>query len=123
MRGRDALRLAVFVSLLSAAGLAPAQEGKVDRLEEIIVTAQKREERLRDVPQSGTALSDVTLERLQANDFSDYVARVPGMTAVTNQPGSSRLTLRGLNTGGVASTIGTYVDETPFGPRTGPGGG
>jgi len=118
MRGRNALRLAVSASLLSAAGLAPAQEVKVDRLEEIIVTAQKREERLRDVPQSVTAISEVTLERLQANDFSDYVARVPGMTAVTNQPGSSRLTLRGLNTGGVASTIGTYVDETPFGSST-----
>src|SRR6187431_3554736 len=89
------------------------------RLAEIIVTAQKREERLRDVPQSVTAISDVTLERLQANDFSDYVARVPGMTAVTNQPGSTRLTLRGLNAGGVASTIGTYVDETPFGSSSG----
>ena len=61
MRGRNALRLAVSASLLSAAGLAPAQEVKVDRLEEIIVTAQKREERLRDVPQSITAISDVTL--------------------------------------------------------------
>ena len=118
MRGRNALRLAVSASLLSSAGLAPAQQVEVQRLEEIIVTAQKREERLRDVPQSVTAITDVTLERLQANDFSDYVARVPGMTAVTNQPGSSRLTLRGLNTGGVASTIGTYIDETPFGSST-----
>ena len=119
MRGRNALRLAVSASLLSVAGLAPAQQVEVQRLEEIIVTAQKREERLRDVPQSVTALTAQSIERLQVNDFSDYVTRVPGLTADTSQPGSTRLTLRGLNAGGVASTIGTYVDETPFGSSSG----
>src|SRR5688572_10159631 len=107
MGGRNALRLALSASLLSAAGLAPAQEVKVDRLEEIIVTAQRREERLRDVPQSITALTDQTLERWQANDFSAYVGRVPGMNVVTNQPGNSRITLRGLNTEGVSATMAT----------------
>jgi len=119
MRGRNALRLAVSASLLSIAGLAPAQQVEVDRIEEIIVTAQRREERLRDVPQSITALTDQTLERWQANDFSDYVGRVPGMNVVTNQPGSSRITLRGLNTEGVSATMATYVDETPLGSSTG----
>jgi iron complex outermembrane recepter protein len=119
MRGRNALRVAVSALLLSAAGVAPAQQVEVQRLEEIIVTAQKREERLRDVPQSVTALAEQSLERLQVNDFSDYVTRVPGLTADTSQPGSTRLTLRGLNAGGVASTIGTYVDETPFGSSSG----
>ena len=118
MRGRKALRLAVSASLLSVAGLAPAQEVEIARLEEIIVTAQKREERLRDVPQSVTAITAQSLERLQVNDFSDYVSRVPGMTATSSQPGT-RLTLRGLNAEGVAATIGTYVDETPYGSSTG----
>ncbi len=71
------------------------------------------------MPQSVTAITAQSLERLQVNDFSDYVTRVPGLTADTSQPGSTRLTLRGLNAGGVASTIGTYVDETPFGSSSG----
>jgi outer membrane receptor protein involved in Fe transport len=95
---------------------AQAQEGGAD--DEIVVTAQKREERLRDVPQSITAVTAETLERLQANSFEDYVAHVPGLTALGGQAGASRLTLRGLNTGSVASTVGTYVDETPYGSST-----
>src|ERR1700722_14656646 len=41
-------------------------------LETIIVTAQKREERLQDVPMSVTALSGSVLDNLQARDFADY---------------------------------------------------
>src|SRR6185436_14855036 len=33
--------------------------------------------------------------------------------------GSSRITLRGINTGGVASTVGVYVDDVPFGSSSG----
>ena len=119
MRCRSALTLLASASALSVPSLSTAQEVRVQGLEEIIVTAQKREERLRDVPQSVTAITAQSLERLQVNDFSDYVTRVPGLTADTSQPGSTRLTLRGLNAGGVASTIGTYVDETPFGSSSG----
>ncbi|GAM97784.1 hypothetical protein U91I_01413 [alpha proteobacterium U9-1i] len=114
MFGRFALALAASVSLAPLVSVASAQQAD----DEIVVTAQKREERLRDVPQSVTAITDETLERLQANSFEDYAAHVPGMTAVTGQAGNTRLTLRGLNTGSVASTVGTYVDETPFGSST-----
>jgi outer membrane receptor protein involved in Fe transport len=86
--------------------------------EEVVVTAQKREELLRNVPQSVTAITEETLERLQANDFTDYAGHVPGLAVTGGQPGNSRVTLRGLNTGGVASTVGIYVDETPFGSST-----
>ena len=34
-------------------------------------------------------------------------------------PGQARLVLRGVNTGGVSSTVAVYVDETPFGSSTG----
>lgn len=111
MFGRFAFALAASVSMLPLA--AHAQEVTVD--DDIVVTANKREESLREVPQSVTAITDETLERLQANDFSDYVAQVPGLSVTGGQPGNSRVTLRGLNTGGVASTVGVYVDETPFG--------
>ena len=114
MFARFALALVASASLLPMA--AQAQDNAAD--DEIVVTAQKREERLRDVPQSVTAVTAETLERLQANSFEDYVAHVPGLSAVTGQAGNTRLTLRGLNTGSVASSVGTYVDETPFGSST-----
>jgi iron complex outermembrane recepter protein len=114
MIGRFALALAASVSMLPLA--AHAQDTQTD--EEVVVTAQKREELLRDVPQSITAITEESLERLQANDFSDYAGQVPGLAVTGGQPGNSRVTLRGLNTGGVASTVGIYVDETPFGSST-----
>lgn len=115
---RLAIALAASASMLPLAAEAQAQQSQESAHEEIVVTAQKREERLRDVPQSITAITDETLERLQANDFGDYSGQVPGLAVTGGQAGNSRVTLRGLNTGGVASTVGIYVDETPFGSST-----
>lgn len=84
-------------------------------LETIVVTAEKRVERLQDVPMSVTALSGAELDRLQARDFSDYAALVPGLSLQTAQPGNTRLTLRGQNAGGDGSTVAVYIDESPFG--------
>ncbi|MDP3368483.1 MAG: TonB-dependent receptor [Brevundimonas sp.] len=111
------------LALLASVALAPmcahAQVADpVAVIEDVVITAQKREELLREVPQSVTAITRETLERIQANDFSDYVGRVPGLTVVGDQPGNQRLTLRGLSTGGISSTVGAYVDETPFGSST-----
>jgi outer membrane receptor protein involved in Fe transport len=100
-----------------AADAAPAARGA--SVQELIVTAQKREESLLNVPQSVTAISGDTLSLKRASTFEDYVTSVPGMNLVAQQPGSTRLVLRGLNTGGVSATIGTYVDETPYGSVTG----
>lgn len=118
MFGRIALALVASASMLPLAAPAAAQTEDTGAEEEIVVTAQKREELLREVPQSVTAVTGETLERLQANDFEDYAGHVPGLAVTGGQPGNSRVTLRGLNTGGVASTVGIYVDETPFGSST-----
>jgi outer membrane receptor protein involved in Fe transport len=83
--------------------------------QEIIVTAQKRDQLLIDVPQSITVVGGETLERQQATNFQDYLNLVPGLQLDQSTPGAGRLILRGLNTGGVASTVAVYVDETPFG--------
>ncbi|WP_010184864.1 TonB-dependent receptor [Sphingomonas sp. PAMC 26605] len=82
---------------------------------DIIVTAQKRTQTLIDVPQSITVVSGAALERQQATSFQDYLNLVPGLQLDQSTPGAGRLILRGLNTGGVASTVAVYVDETPFG--------
>src|SRR3974377_919301 len=104
------LRLAILASL-GAIGPFLAQESKAvdaapvssDALETIVVTAEKREETLKDVPMSVTALSSATLENLTAKNFQDYAALIPGLSLQTSQPGLRRLTLRGQNAGGGGS--------------------
>ncbi len=68
---------------------------------------------------SVTALNGSDLDNLQARDFADYAALVPGLSLNAAQPGLTRLTLRGQNAGGVGSTVGVYMDESPFGSSTG----
>ena len=87
--------------------------------QDIIVTAQKRTQLLIDVPQSITVISQAALEKQQANSFQDYLKLVPGLQLDQATPGAGRLILRGLNAGGVASTVSVYVDETPFGSSSG----
>lgn len=86
---------------------------------DIIVTAQKRAQTLIDVPQSVSVVSGATLEQVHAQTFSDYLKLVPGLQLNQSTPGEGRLTIRGLNTGGVASTVAVYEDETPFGSSSG----
>nr|WP_295375154.1 TonB-dependent receptor [uncultured Sphingosinicella sp.] len=82
---------------------------------EIIVTAQRREQTLIDVPQSISVIGEETLERQVARNFIDYAQLVPGFTVTQDNPGETRLILRGINTGSVGSTVATYVDDIPFG--------
>ena len=51
--------------------------------------------------------------------ISDLAALVPGLSSQSSTPGNTRITLRGINTGGVASTVGVYVNEMPFGSSSG----
>lgn len=111
---------AAFAALaLPVASHAADADSKSATVQEVIVTAEKREENLRDVPQSVTAISGDTLDVKRATTFEDYVTTVPGMNLISSQPGATRLVLRGINAGGVSATIGTYVDETPYGSVTG----
>lgn len=121
------------VALLAIACAAPAaaqvQEGQpapqadtsatdADQAE-IIITAQKREEAILDIPQSVSVVGGDTLERQQANTIQDFAALIPGLSLSETNPGNTRIVLRGVNTGGVSATVGVYVDETPFGSSSG----
>jgi iron complex outermembrane recepter protein len=84
-------------------------------LQEIVVTAQKREEKLHDVPMGVTAITSDDLQKQQLVSLDDLASKVPGLSLTDIQPGVTRLSLRGQNVGGVGSTVTTYVDDTPFG--------
>lgn len=115
---RRALMLASSASLLLlSAGAAQAQSaGDPATIEEVIVTAQKRAERLIEAPQSVTAISSADLAKTGAREFVDFAATVPGLQFTTQGPGSSQLSLRGVTSGAdVGPTVGIYVDEVPYG--------
>ena len=116
--GNVALTISGAIAMVLAASAAQAQATSPTNLEAVVVTAQKREETLLKVPQSVTVLGEAQLERLHATTFADYLALVPGLSLQQSTPGQSRVIMRGVNAGSVASTVGIYVDETPFGSST-----
>jgi outer membrane receptor protein involved in Fe transport len=86
---------------------------------EVLVTSQKRTETLLEIPASITVLTSDTIERQKVETLLDLEALVPGLDVVVATPGQSRVTLRGVNTGGVSSTVGVYLGDVPFGSSTG----
>jgi iron complex outermembrane recepter protein len=87
--------------------------------EEVVVTAQKRKEAIQEIPASVTVVTGQLMEQQRATDFQDLVPLVPGLSLTGDTPGVTRVTLRGINTGGVASTVGVYFDDVPFGSSSG----
>jgi outer membrane receptor protein involved in Fe transport len=96
---------------------APASTGP--QLEEIIVTAQKREENLQSVPVSIQALDTKKLEELQVSKFDDYLKYLPSLSSQSYGPGQSQLYVRGVTNGGDGLQVGSqplvglYLDEQP----------
>jgi outer membrane receptor protein involved in Fe transport len=88
--------------------------------EEIVVTAQKRSERLLDVPISISVLSGAELDKSTAEGLTEALSRVPG-TAVnaTAQGGATQVIMRGVAAGDAlfsgSSPISYYLDSVPFG--------
>ena len=85
-------------------------------LEEVIVTATKRAERLTDVPMSMVVLSGRQLTETQTNTLQDITYRVPGLQLVSDSPVDNQLIIRGISIGAGAlnSSVATYVDEVPY---------
>src|ERR1700761_5980757 len=71
-------------------------------VQELVVTANKREEKIQDVPMAVTALGGAELDKLQVRSFADYAALVPGLTVTSGGPGVNHLILRGLSSSGAA---------------------
>jgi len=129
IRGREIneLRpLAALVGSLCVAHSVCAQEHsesgqRQETLAEVVVTAQKKTERLQDVPVPVSAISaDVLTARNQVR-MQDYAREVPGFSLDTTGDGYSTLAIRGLTTGPgfTNATVGITVDDVPYGSSIG----
>ena len=89
--------LAAFVAAPGLA-LAQATQGQAPTsIEEITVTAQKRTERLIDVPLSITAFSGQSIVDSGAVQLSDFIQTAPGVGIVDDQSGTQNIQIRGIN--------------------------
>src|SRR5262249_41665404 len=95
-------------------------QGNPGGLEEIVVTAQKRSERLQDVPVPVTAVSSAQLLAQNQLRFEDYFSNFPGLNFGSGDRGEAFLSIRGLTTGPYNSpTVGIVVDDIPYGSSIG----
>ena len=95
---------------------APAPAADSD---EIIVTAQKREESLQSVPISIQAIGTKKLDQLNVASFNDYAALLPSVSFQAGTPGATQVYMRGVASGGDGNhsgplpSVGIYLDEQP----------
>ena len=119
-KSRQALRLAQVEQNVAPGTAGSSAQPNVNMgLEEIIVTAQKVEERLRDIPMSITAMSGRELQALGATQFVDFANTVPSLNFTSSGVGQTQVNLRGITSGyNVSPTVGIYVDDVPYGSST-----
>ena len=126
-----------LIGLLGAVGSASAQTGpastgagsssgaaKTQRtdaattLDEVVVTATRRSERLQDVPLSVTAFSQAELTQKGIVGYEGIARETPGAVLNVASDNNSRLTARGISTNGwgagLQTTTTTYLDELPL---------
>jgi iron complex outermembrane receptor protein len=82
-----------------------------DQLPEILVTAQKRIQRLQDIPMSVTAVSAEDINRSGARDFNDLLLSIPGVSYAGSRLGLSNFSIRGISTTAANPTVGVYLDD------------
>ena len=128
------LRRAIRLALLAGAGsavIAPVithadSSSDGGALDEVVVTATRRQENILDVPYSISAISGDTLEQSHVQSLSDLSHLIAGLSFVDQGPTSrSFFVLRGINadstsespvlgSAGTVPPVSTYIGETPL---------
>ena len=122
-RGQGKMKTSFFGRLLSAlvvgsatTGVAVAQDS-AGILEEVIVTAQKREQAVMEIPFSMQALSGESLNRASIRDLQQVMELVPGAIQTNeNSLGRRQYSIRGVDQGFSDPTVSYYVDDAAYFP-------
>uniref|UniRef100_UPI0025EE3460 TonB-dependent receptor plug domain-containing protein n=1 Tax=uncultured Caulobacter sp. TaxID=158749 RepID=UPI0025EE3460 len=115
---RALLGASALSTLLLLPGLAAAQQDNT-AIEEIIVTATKRDATIQDIPFSINAQTEKDIQRSGAVTLEDLSRNVAGLTIQNLGPGQSQVSVRGVSAGqvvrdqpGVKEQVGVYLDES-----------
>ncbi len=131
LRPSTRLLMAVIVAGLAAAfagttaraqtQTSPGASAAAGSLDEIIVTSQRREERLQDVPISVSVYSQALMDQQGVRTIDDLSRLTPGVAfvrgSVNNNSDSSDIAIRGIQSTAGAATTGIYIDDTPVQSR------
>lgn len=89
------------------------------RLEEIVVTAQHREQNLQDIPVTVSALSASDLQEAQVFGAADVAFKIPGMSYAEFAPGQALVAIRGISSGddgaGMDNSVAMFLDGVYIG--------
>jgi iron complex outermembrane receptor protein len=121
-----AISAVLSASATAAYAAGPASDNAVassNEISEIVVTAQRREENLQNVPITIQVLTGETITQLDVTTFDDFVKYLPNVSAASLGPGQSNIYMRGLSAGGgnvgdqgggathVFPSVAVYLDE------------
>ena len=121
----QSISMALVGSVVAATVVVPAQaqDESAGLLEEVIVTAQKREQNLQDVAVSIQVLGNRQMEELNIRSFDDFVNFLPTVSYTAQGgpggPGFGQVYMRGIASGGDGNhstsmpSVGYYLDEQP----------
>jgi iron complex outermembrane recepter protein len=95
------------------AGASAVGGGSEDALQEIVVTANKRVEDIKDVPISITAISGAELLDRRIQNYDDIARAVPGVNfnSVSGTEGTTNIEIRGVSSTSGSATTGLYIDD------------
>ncbi len=106
-------------ALSTVGGQAALAEEKQYAMEEVIVSATRRNESVQDVPISIDVLGEGELENNGVGDLEDFAHLIASMNYVTLGPGTGNVYMRGISSGGESLLLGAtpnvavYMDEQP----------
>lgn len=106
-------------TVLAAAVISFVPAVSYAQLEEVLVTATKREASVQDLPFSINAMSEKDIQRTGSTNMEELSRNVAGLTIQNLGPGQSQVAIRGVSAGqvvrdqpGVKEQVGVYLDET-----------
>jgi iron complex outermembrane receptor protein len=127
LKTNQKLTAAILAALGAHAGGLYAATGDTDTtassttLEEVIVTAQRRNESIQDVPITIQSISGSQLAQMNVTTFDDVIKLLPNVTISENGPGQGNIYMRGLSAGFAGNqssasiapfpNVATYLDE------------
>ncbi|MDB4848299.1 TonB-dependent receptor plug domain-containing protein [Gammaproteobacteria bacterium] len=108
----------------TVAAIVPQNAESQDRqIEEVVVSATKKDESASDVPLTVTALTEETLREMNVSNFDEYIEYLPNVTSGGRGPGQSTIFIRGLAVDpvnvflsaaqGSSPNVALYLDEQP----------
>lgn len=112
MKNQLKLAVAAICGSASAGIVSPASAQEGAAIEEVVVTARKRAERLQEVPIAISAITEETIQRAGIQRPSDFISLIPNVTLVdTANVGDTQVSIRGIvSTRDAESTFAYVVD-------------